>query len=519
MGDKVKNASIPLLESSSTGTASKFQTLGNIIVSVVGTGILGLPFAFRIAGWLAGSLGVIIAGIATFYCMLLLVQCKEKLASQELTPETETYGDLGYKCMGNTGRYLTEFLIFTSQCGGAVAYLVFIGQNLSSVFKGHGISSSSFIFLLVPIEIALSWINSLSSLAPFSIFADTCNVLAMAIVVKEDVDKVISGEFRFSERKAITSSIGGLPFAGGMAVFCFEGFGMTLSLEASMKERGGFSSLLASALTGITLVYVLFGFSGYMAYGDETKDIITLNLPHNWSTIAVQVMCSRLSAICLPYLSTLSLSSIIVIRYPSPVGTDCLFASNFYQNPYGRHRSTCISMYLYTVKLCYLACVPTYKLWDIRLNNCKGCHGHANLCANWQQVGLCLGLAFTFPIMAHPIHEIVEGKLKNSEWFRTVCYKDGENPTLVGKFGRYLSRATLIVVLAFLASFVPGFGEFASLVGSTLCALISFVLPATFHLKLLGPSLRLWQKALDYIFLIGGLLFAAYGTWSSIVGF
>lgn len=353
---------------------------------------------------------------------LLQVQCKEKLASQELTPETETYGDLGYKCMGNTGRYLTEFLIFISQCGGAVAYLVFIGQNLSSVFKGHGLSLSSFIFLLVPIEIALSWIHSLSSLAPFSIFADICNVLAMAVVLKEDLDKVISGEFRFGDRKAITSSIGGLPFAAGMAVFCFEGFGMTLSLEASMKERGGFASLLAKAFSGITLLYVLFGFSGYMAYGDETKDIITLNLPNNWSTIAVQV-------------------------------------------------------------------------------------------------GLCLGLAFTFPIMAHPIHEIVEGKLRNSEWLRKVCYKDGENPTLVGKFGTYLSRAILIVVLALLASFVPGFGEFASLVGSTVCALISFVLPAAFHLELFGSSLRFWEKALDYIFLIGGLLFAAHGTYNSIIGF
>lgn len=183
----------------------------------------------------------------------------------------------------------------------------------------------------------------------------------------------------------------------------------------------------------------------------------------------------------------------------------------------------------------------------IRLNNCKGnsgigrvilslhycksystilllyyaagCDCHANLCANWQQVGLCLGLAFTFPIMAHPIHEIVEGKLRNSEWLRKVCYKDGENPTLVGKFGTYLSRAILIVVLALLASFVPGFGEFASLVGSTVCALISFVLPAAFHLELFGSSLRFWEKALDYIFLIGGLLFAAHGTYNSIIGF
>lgn len=69
---------IPLINPSPSaaatqGTASKLQTIGNIIVSIVGTGVLGLPFAFRVAGWLAGSLGVIIAGLATFYCMLLLV--------------------------------------------------------------------------------------------------------------------------------------------------------------------------------------------------------------------------------------------------------------------------------------------------------------------------------------------------------------------------------------------------------------------------------------------------------------
>ena len=60
----------PLLSSK---RASKLQTLGNIIVTVVGTGVLGLPFAFRIAGWVAGSLGVAIVGISTYYCMLLLV--------------------------------------------------------------------------------------------------------------------------------------------------------------------------------------------------------------------------------------------------------------------------------------------------------------------------------------------------------------------------------------------------------------------------------------------------------------
>jgi proton-coupled amino acid transporter len=65
-------AKAPLLEEARRG-ATPAQTIGNIVVSIVGTGVLGLPFAFRTAGWLAGALGVAGAGAATFYCMLLLV--------------------------------------------------------------------------------------------------------------------------------------------------------------------------------------------------------------------------------------------------------------------------------------------------------------------------------------------------------------------------------------------------------------------------------------------------------------
>jgi solute carrier family 36 (proton-coupled amino acid transporter) len=66
---------VPLLLAQEGGRrgATPVQTLGNVVVSIVGTGVLGLPYAFRAAGWLAGSLGVAAAGFATLYCMLLLV--------------------------------------------------------------------------------------------------------------------------------------------------------------------------------------------------------------------------------------------------------------------------------------------------------------------------------------------------------------------------------------------------------------------------------------------------------------
>ncbi|MED6106210.1 hypothetical protein PIB30_002663 [Stylosanthes scabra] len=338
-----KTVSEPLLEPHHSTKASKLQTLGNIIVSVVGTGVLGLPYAFRIAGWVAGSLGVAIVGITTYYCMLLLVMCRRKLASEEPLVEAITYGDLGYRSFGASGRYMTELLILVAQCGGSVAYLVFIGQNLHSVFQSYGITMNSFLFMLVPVEIGLSWIGSLSALAPFSIFADVCNILAIAIVVKEDIQQVLQGEFSFGQRTTITSNIGGLPFAAGMAV------------------------------------------------------------------------------------------------------------------------------------------------------------------------GLCIGLVFTFPTMLHPLNEIVEGKLK-------IFQRDNDGSARLGKPVTCISRTVVVVVLAILASFVPEFSVFASFVGSTICGMMSFVLPATFHLKLFGRSLSTWQRALDFIVLFSGLFFAIYGTYNTIVG-
>lgn len=134
-------------------------------------------------------------------------------------------------------------------------------------------------------------------------------------------------------------------------------------------------------------------------------------------------------------------------------------------------------------------------------------------------MGLCLGLIFTFPIMVHPVHEIVEQKLKKSTWYQKLPRSASDNSmTKLAKFCIYISRAILVLGLATLASCVPGFGVFVSFVGSTVCALISFVLPASFHLKLLGSSLSFWQRALDLFILSFGLVFAVYGIYNSIVG-
>uniref|UniRef100_A0A0E0E9A0 Amino acid transporter transmembrane domain-containing protein n=1 Tax=Oryza meridionalis TaxID=40149 RepID=A0A0E0E9A0_9ORYZ len=396
------------------GGATSAQTLGNVVVSIVGTGVLGLPYAFRTAGWVAGSLGVAAAGCATLYCMLLLVDCRDKLEEKE-SEETYhghyTYGDLGEKCFGTIGRCLTELLILVSQAGGSVAYLIFIGQNLHSVFS-QLMSPAAFIFaILLPVQIALSFIRSLSSLSPFSIFADVCNVLAMAIVIKEDLQLF---DHPFANRSAF-NGLWAIPFTFGVAVFCFEGFSMTLALESSMAERRKFRWVLSQAVVGIIIVYACFGVCGYLAYGEATKDIITLNLPNSWSSAAVKV-------------------------------------------------------------------------------------------------GLCIALVFTFPVMMHPIHEIVEERFQSSGCFQKLSHKVRGAEWV----GLHSSRIVMVTILSVVASFIPAFGSFISFVGSTVCALLSFVLPTIFHLSIVGSSMSPWRRWVDYGFLLFGLGFAGYGLITAL---
>ncbi|KAI4986016.1 hypothetical protein ZWY2020_018646 [Hordeum vulgare] len=361
---------VPLLE---VRGATPAQTLGNIVVSIVGTGVLGLPFAFRTAGWLAGALGVAGAGAATFYCMLLLLDCRDKLREQETEEDglgdercrhgdggNYTYGDLGERGFGPIGRYFTEAIIIIGQTGGSVAYLVFIGQNLSSVLPA--LSSSTV-------------------------------VLAVLLPAEEDVQLLAERGRPFAGRSAF-AGLWGVPFACGVAVFCFEGFCLTLALEASMSNRSRFRPVLLQAIVGVTVVYVGFGVCGYLAYGDATQDIVTLNLPDNWSTAAVKVV-------------------------------------------------------------------------------------------------LCVGLALTFAVMMYPIHEIVEARLlAPGGWVRKRC------GGVVQRAALHLSRVAVVAALAAIACFVPAFGQFVAFVGSTVCALLSFVLPALFHLRVVGPTASPWARAL-----------------------
>ncbi|KAL7255539.1 hypothetical protein ACSBR1_009641 [Camellia fascicularis] len=399
----------PLLTSKSNNRplSSNAKTFANVFISIVGAGVLGLPYTFKRTGWLMGSLILFSVSYLTYHCMMLLVLTRRRLDSLQGFSKIDSFGDLGFAVCGHLGRLAVDSMVVVSQAGFCVGYLIFIGNTLSFVFnfsstnptpKFIGLSFKSlYIWGCFPFQLGLNSIPTLTHLAPLSIFADVVDLGAIGVVMVEDI-------IVFLKNRPVLQTFGGFSvffYGVGVAVYAFEGIGMVLPLESEMKDKQKFKNVLGLSILFISFMYGGFGALGYFAFGEETKDIITTNFGQGL------------------------LSSLV-------------------------------------------------------------------------QMGLCVNLFFAFPPMMNPVYEVVE---------RRFCE---------GRYSLWV-RWLAVLVVTFVAILVPNFADFLSLVGSSLCIVLGFVLPALFHLMVHKSGLGWCGMCVDGIVVVLGLVLALTGTWSSLL--
>ncbi|TKY58379.1 Amino acid transporter ANTL1 [Spatholobus suberectus] len=114
------------------------------------------------------------------------------------------------------------------------------------------------------------------------------------------------------------------------------------------------------------------------------------------------------------------------------------------------------------------------------------------------QLGLCINLFFTFPLMMNPVYEVVERRLCDSKYCLWL-------------------RWLLVLGVSLVALLVPNFADFLSLVGSSICVILSFVLPAMFHYLVFREEMSWRFIGWDGAVVVFGLVIAVTGTWFSLM--
>lgn len=246
-----------------------------LLKSFVGTGILFLPRAFLNGGMLFSSMVLLGVSILSYYAFILLVNTRMKIEG--------SFGDIGGILFGKHMRRIILGSIVLSQLGFVSAYIVFVSQNLQAfvlaVSKCKSFIDIKYLVLLqLVIFLPLSLIRDIGKLGFTALIADAFILLGLLYIYYYDARTLI-GNGGISDIKAFNPATWSMFI--GTAIFTYEGVGLIIPIQESMKQPRRFPGVLAGVMVVITLIFLSAGALSYAAYGSATKTVILLNMPQD----------------------------------------------------------------------------------------------------------------------------------------------------------------------------------------------------------------------------------------------
>ncbi|KAJ5949596.1 hypothetical protein N7454_001180 [Penicillium verhagenii] len=257
------------------GTTTVTGAVMLLLKSFVGTGILFLPRAFLNGGLLFSSMVLLGVSLLSYYAFILLVNTRMKIDG--------SFGDIGGILYGKHMRRIILGSIVLSQLGFVAAYIVFVSQNLQAFVQAVSnctsfIDLKYLILLQLVIFLPLSLIRDISKLGFTALIADAFILLGLLYIYYYDASTLI-GNGGIADVVAFNPSTWSMFI--GTAIFTYEGIGLIIPIQESMKEPHRFPGVLAGVMVVITLIFLSAGALSYAAYGSATKTVILLNLPQD----------------------------------------------------------------------------------------------------------------------------------------------------------------------------------------------------------------------------------------------
>ncbi|KAL5540669.1 hypothetical protein UlMin_042861 [Ulmus minor] len=251
------------------------RTCFNGINALSGVGILSVPYALSQGGWLSLVLLFMVA-ILCWYTGLLLQRCMNS------NPFIKTYPDIGEAAFGNKGRIMISIFMYLELYLVAVEFLILEGDNLDKLFPNTSFrlaglkvkGQRGFMMFTALLILPTTWIRSLGMLA----YVSAGGVLASIVVVGCVFWAGAFDGVGFHEGDELLT-LGGLPTAISLFVFCYCGHAVFPTLCDSMTDRNQFPKVLLVCFITSTISYGSMAILGYLMFGDYLKSQVTLNLP------------------------------------------------------------------------------------------------------------------------------------------------------------------------------------------------------------------------------------------------
>ena len=435
------------------GSATFQQSCFNSINLLLGVGVLSLPYAIKVSGWIIGMSILLMFSLITNYT--------GKLIGQMMNRNVRSFPDIGLAAFGRLGQGMISLVFVIELFSGSALYLIVCSDNLHALLEYSGLNlSRRYLLLLVS---AVVYPTSLTSKLSILSYASFLGVLSSCFLVLSVVTigaiNAPTGNSTFihpAETRLWTDS-DSAPLCIGLIMVGFAGHACFPSILNSMSKPELYPRVLDISFAVCMTFYFLIAATGYLMYGEATEAEITLNIVKDGAHgIGSVNLISRIATILI-VINPLTKFSLVL----NPV---CLMAEE--------------------------AVMPCFCR---NLSHGSGQDNHKTSEKELEQ--------FEYAISAEIEHE--DGELNAT---------GKEKVTWCQFAGSIMIRTTIFALCVYSAIAVPNFAHVVGFIGSFCSCVVSLVFPLAAALVLLRHTMSPWQTIITVLLFILSCILSIWGT-------
>ncbi|PIA13715.1 hypothetical protein COEREDRAFT_94418 [Coemansia reversa NRRL 1564] len=266
-----------MVEQLATGGRGTLSPMGvgfNLVNTIIGSGILALPYAMKEAGFYFGIfLMIAVAGLA-WASLNTLIYSGRRVGLYK-------YERVSEAALGWGGRYLLTFALVVNSAGSCISYLIIIGDTVTPIVQGvfgQSVLTSRQTVIAVAatgFTLPLLFFHTLAPLVRASVASTLCLPFIVAIVAVRGPAYRVTPAPTPVFGPSVLPALGVIAFAYSCTQTCYQSY-CTLERKTleGWRRASGFAVGLAMA------IFLAFSVISYRSFGLETQP----NLLNNFAS-------------------------------------------------------------------------------------------------------------------------------------------------------------------------------------------------------------------------------------------
>lgn len=237
--------------------------IATLVGTIIGAGILGIPFVVSKAGFLTALPLIVILGLVFVVVNLCLGEITLRTKGvHQLTGYIEAY-------LGRTGKFLMMLSMIFGIYGALLAYMIGVGQSLNAIFGGGSLVWSIFFFIVGSFVVygSIEWLKKSETLLMFFMLT------VFAIIT---LFLLFSGKFNLNNLTVFHPNLFLLPF--GVVLFAYLGTSAMPELNRELKDKKLMKKAILFGTFLPIIVYSLFAFSVVGVTGEHATEVATVGI-------------------------------------------------------------------------------------------------------------------------------------------------------------------------------------------------------------------------------------------------